>query len=85
MNNKTAGILISITGIALAIYGILALQGYFNDMRNFIILAIIDPSLSQVLILIVGIMIFGTPDIFWLLIYIGLGLSFFGALLCALD
>ena len=41
--------------------------------------------LTLPLIIMVGIMIFATLDTFCILMYVGLGVGFFGALLCALD
>ncbi|MHA1297972.1 MAG: hypothetical protein ACTSO9_00855 [Candidatus Helarchaeota archaeon] len=87
MNNKTAGIIIAIVGIAIGLFGIFSIQGYLDDMRLLALFAIITRDIAQsaILTLIIGIMIFTVPTYFWILMYIGFGLCFFGALLCALD
>ncbi|MHA1379760.1 MAG: hypothetical protein ACTSRG_15425 [Candidatus Helarchaeota archaeon] len=85
MNNKTAGIIVALIGIVVGLIGIFSIQGYLEDMRNLAILGLLAPQSALIVIFIVGIMIFTIPDYFWLLMYIGFGICFFGALLAALD
>ncbi|MHA1297968.1 MAG: hypothetical protein ACTSO9_00835 [Candidatus Helarchaeota archaeon] len=90
MSKGAAGIIIAIFGTISVIFGIIAIQDYWEDLRVLAILTFViqDQNLIQTLDLVLKIMLFIPPKMLFqydILIYVGIGLAVFGTIIAGLD